>query len=71
MKPVDPNEAFRIRHNPDKAPRKIKNSMAPYELLTAEQTARVLGLTRQRVVQIERGALAKIRRALQQQYDEL
>ena len=71
MKPVDPNEAFRIRHHPDKTPRKIKDAMAPYELLTAEQTARVLGLTRQRVVQIEQAALAKIRRALRKQYDEL
>jgi len=59
---------IRIR---DKRPRKIKDSMVFYELCSAEETATILGLTRQRVVQIEKSALAKIRRALKLEYDGL
>ncbi len=67
---MDDNEIYRIRHRPDKAARSVKNPMLPYELRTHQQVADILGLSRQRVVQIEQEALAKLRRGLRKLYEE-
>lgn len=65
------DETFRIRHNPDKRPRKIKDPLLAFELRTHAQVAKIMGVTRQRVIQIEKDALAKIRRGLKKFYDDL
>ena len=44
--------------------------MASYELRSPEEVASILGLTRQRVNQIEREAMAKLRRGLKEFYEE-
>lgn len=57
-------ENWRIRHKPDRKPRKIKGPMTAYEIRTPEEVADLLGLTRQRVDQIEKTALFKLRKGL-------
>jgi DNA-directed RNA polymerase sigma subunit (sigma70/sigma32) len=64
-------ENWRIRHKPDRTPRKIKDSLFGFELRTPDEVAEILGLTRQRVDQIEKSAMKKIRAALQKEYDEM
>lgn len=64
------DETFRIRHKPDKVPRKIKDPLLGYELRTHAEVAMILGLTRQRIVQIEKSALAKLRRGLRHHYND-
>lgn len=63
-------ETWRIRHQPDKCPRKIKGPMSSYELRSPEEVATILGMTRQRVDQIEKSALAKLRKGLQKHYED-
>lgn len=65
------NETFRIRRNPDRKPRKIKDPLLGYELRTHAEVAMLLGVTRQRVVQIEKSAIDKMRRGLREYYDAL
>ena len=65
------DERFRIRHSPDKKPRKVKDPLVAFELRSHAEVAKMLGVTRQRVVQIEASALKKLRVGLQEFYDNL
>ena len=64
-------ETWRIRHKPDRKPKKIKDPMLGYELRTHAEVAMLLGVSRQRVVQIEKSALEKLRRGLREFYENL
>lgn len=55
-------------HN--RKPGEPRDTMSFYELLTPDQTAKVMGLTRQRVNQLERSALYKLRLGLRQYYED-
>lgn len=61
---MESDETYRVRNKPDRRPRKIKDASFFYELRSAEEVGIILGLTRQRVSQIEKSALLKIRQGL-------
>lgn len=55
-------------HN--RKPGEPKDAMSFFELRTPEQVGKMLGITRQRVQQIEREALFKLRRGLKKFWDD-
>ena len=55
-------------HN--RKPGEPKDAMQHLELRSAEQVATIMGISRQRVQQIEREALFKLRRGLRQFWNE-
>lgn len=55
-------------HN--RKPGELKDCMSYYEINTPDEVAKILGLSRQRVQQIERSALFKLRRGLRQFWDD-
>jgi len=65
-----PCEQKRWKEVHNRKPGEKKDAMAFLELRSADEVAKILGITRQRVQQIEREALHKIRRALRQTYEE-
>lgn len=64
------SEKARWQQVHNRKPGEPRDTMQFYELLTPEQTAKIMGLTRQRVNQIERSALFKLRAGLKQFWDE-
>lgn len=68
---TDPDETFRIRHRPDRKPRTVKDSMLKYQIRTRKEVGIILGLSDKRIQQIEQSALAKIRRALRTEYEDI
>lgn len=65
------DETYRIRHNPDRKPKKIRDPLLGFELRSHAEVGMLMGLTRQRVVQIEQEALKKLRRGLKEFYQDL
>lgn len=59
---------WKLVHN--RRPGEQKDPLFYYELLSPDETAKVMGLTRQRVNQLERSALYKLRRGLREFWNE-
>lgn len=63
-------DAVRWKRRHNRQPGETKDAMFFYELRSAEDVAKILGVSRQRIQQLERTALFKLRRGLKEFWED-